>query len=355
MTEGTLPAPGRPLSSSRRPWLSPRTLGMAALGLVVSALALVLAFWHVRLAGGLALEPRFHLAELGRALRGVRPGWLAVFVVANLATLGARAVQLAATARRRDGHAPGLHACYQAVAVAQMAQNVLPARLSEAVRVVALTRADDVGPGAATGAVLLGRVLDLGALLVVTCLPVLALRLPAASSRGLRLAAAVGTAAALVVVALLLLFYRRRQALARQAASVRPWLGRAVAGIAEGLSALGDARRLVVAAAASLAIPLLLAACYGSALYAFGLGSLPAGTTLVLVLAVLCAIAIPSAPSSVGVFHAAVTLTLTSLGAPAAAAAAFALCTHAISVVSFVAAGSIALAHLGGRSLLRQA
>ena len=102
------------------------------------------------------------------------------------------------------------------------------------------------------------------------------------------------------------------------------------------------------------AIPIALAATYGAALYAFGLGGLPAGTTLVLVAAILFAIAIPSAPSSVGVFHAVTTWTLTALGAPPARAAAFALVTHAIGVVTFIGLGAVALSELGGRAALRE-
>ena len=56
---------------------------------------------------------------------------------------------------------------------------------------------------------------------------------------------------------------------------------------------------------------------------------------------------IPSAPSSVGVYHAAVTWLLPSLGAPLAQAAAFAIVTHAIGVVSFVALGTISLLEVG--------
>jgi uncharacterized membrane protein YbhN (UPF0104 family) len=149
---------------------------------------------------------------------------------------------------------------------------------------------------------------------------------------------------------------QRRQAwLVERAHRVRPWLAHAVGGFVDGLSALGDRRRLGWAGLATLAIPPTLALTYGAALLAFGMGGLPVGSALVLTAVVLFAIAVPSAPSSVGVFHAAATLTLTRLGAPAAEAAALALVVHAIGVVSFVSLGAVALAQLGGRALLRQA
>jgi uncharacterized protein (TIRG00374 family) len=327
------------------------------LGVAVSALALVLAFWRIDLAHGLKLTPRARPAELASALVGVRGGWLLVFAAFNVSTLAIRAVQLRALVRRRDGSLPRLWACYQAVAVGMMAQNLLPARLSEAARVVALTHADAVGPAAATGAVVFGRVLDLLALLIITCIP-FALwprDLPVANAQAMRAIVIAGAIVAALLVALLIVFYRRRAWLVERAHRVRPWLAHAVGGFAEGLSAIGDRRRLALAALSSLAIPLTLALTYGSALRAFSLECLPAGTTLLLVAAVLCAIAVPSAPSSLGVYHAVTTWTLTSLGAPVAAAAAFALVTHAIGVVSFVSLGGVALVQLGGRRLWRQA
>ena len=330
-----------------------RLVVLALIGVAVSGVGLLLAFWRVRFSGGFTVEPRVHLDELGAALRGVHGGWLVAYGVFNIGTLGIRAFQLQAAARTRDGRAPRWYACYQAVAVGMMAQNILPARLGEAVRVVALTRADDVSPAQATGAIVFARVLDLAAVLLVTCVPPLVLALPAASTRGLRVGAEVGSIAALVLVALLIVFYRRRAALSARASRVRPWLGTLLHELADGLSALADWRRLTVAVLASLAIPITLALQYGSSLYAFGLGNLPSGTTLVLVAAILFAIAIPSAPSSVGVFHAATTFVLVGLGAPPAQASALAIVTHAIGVVTFIVLGCVALLELGGRKILR--
>jgi uncharacterized protein (TIRG00374 family) len=325
---------------------------LAVAGIAVSAVGLLLAFWRVRIVGGLAITPRVHLDELWAAMQGVRGGWLLLYGVLNISTLGIRAFQLEAAARRRDGKAPRWYACYQAVTVGMMAQNILPARLSEAVRVVALTRADDVSAFSATGAIVLARVLDLAALLAVTCVPPLLLNLPAASTHGLRVGAIIGTVAAALLIALLLLLYRRRAALAERAARVRPWLGRLLAEFADGLSAIGDRRRLAAVTVTSLCIPITLALQYGAAMFAFGLGGMPSGTTLVLVAAIMFAIAIPSAPSSVGVFHAATTFVLVGLGAPPAQAEALALVTHAIGVVTFIVLGAVALMQLGGRKLL---
>jgi uncharacterized membrane protein YbhN (UPF0104 family) len=331
-----------------------RTVVLTAFGVAVSALGVVLAFWHVRFAGGLHLVPRVHLHELWSALRGVDPAWLCAFAALNISTLVLRAFQTQALVRRRDGGAPRWYACWQAVTVGMMAQNILPARLSEAARVVALVHADRVRASTVTGALVLGRILDLVALLACTCVPSIALGLAAADTRAMRTFAAVGSGVAAVLVALLIWFYRRRAQAVAWGHRHRPWLGHLVDGLADGLSALGSRKRLGEAAASTILIPLALAATYGAALRAFGLGGLPTGTTLVLVAAVLFAIAIPSAPSSVGVFHAVTTWTLTALGAPPAQAAAFALTTHAIGVVTFIGLGAVALTELGGRQILHE-
>ncbi|MCU1278657.1 MAG: hypothetical protein JWM53_2203 [bacterium] len=331
-----------------------RTVAISAVGLAVSAAGFVFAFWHVHLRGGVHLEPRVHLGQLRAALGGVQPLWLLAFAALNVTTLLLRAFQTQSLVRRKDGSEPRWYAAWQSVTVGMMMQNILPARLSEAARVVALVRADDVRASTVTGALVLGRILDLVALLIVTCVPSIALGLAAANTRAMHIFAAAGSTVAGLLVALLVVFYRKRERVAAWAHGHREWLGHLVGGFAEGLSALGSRRRLIEASLSTLGIPIALAATYGSALYAFGLGGLPAGTTLVLVAAILFAIAIPSAPSSVGVFHAVATWTLTALGADPARAAAFALVTHAIGVVTFIGLGAIALSELGGRAALRE-
>jgi uncharacterized membrane protein YbhN (UPF0104 family) len=331
-----------------------RVVALTVLGVLISAAGFLFAFWHVQLHGGVRIVPRVHLADLKAALAGAQVLWLLAFAALNVTTLVFRSFQTQSLVRRKDGSAPRWYAAWQSVTVGMMMQNLLPARLSEAARVVALVRADDVRASTVTGALVLGRVLDLIALLAVTCVPSMALGLAAADTRAMHIFAVAGSVVSAVMVALLVVFYRRREAAAAWGHSHHQWLGHLVGGFAEGLSALGSRTRLVEASLSTLAIPAALAATYGAGLYAFGLGGLPAGTTLVLVAAILFAIAIPSAPSSVGVYHAAATWTLTALGAPPARAAAFALVTHGIGVVMFIGLGAIALSELGGRAALRE-
>jgi uncharacterized protein (TIRG00374 family) len=319
-------------------------------GLIVSALALLFAFARVvHTDGGWRLRPITGWAELRAALLSANPGWLAGFVFFNLATLFPRALQLSALARRRDDRAPSFAAAWHAVALGFLAQNLLPARLGEAARVVGLVRAGNVPPAGAVAACVLGRVLDLIALVLVVCVPSLLFGLDAMGR--LRTISLAGTALAGAAIAALVVLYRRRANLSRRVGRLGPRAGRVIGDFAEGLSAFGSWSRLAVAALASLAAPLTVVLAYGSALRAFGLGDLPPGSTLLLVATLLLAIAIPAAPSSVGVYHAAVSWLLRALGAGAAQAVAFAIVTHALGVVTFVLVGAASMVRLGAGPL----
>jgi len=198
------------------------------------------------------------------------------------------------------------------------------------------------------GATVLGRVMDLVALLLVTCAPPLLFGLSAAAAGPVRAATGVGSAVAVALVIGLVLFYLRRERLARAADSLNQMIGGWVGGLADGLSALGSPVRLFVAAVTARLIPATVAAMYASGARAFGI-VLPAGGALVMVAAVFLAIAVPSAPSAVGVYHAVAIWVLTKLGASAAQAMAFSVSTHAIGVVEFAILGGVSFVQLGGR------
>jgi uncharacterized membrane protein YbhN (UPF0104 family) len=261
----------------------------------------------------------------------------------NLSTLGLRAVQLRAAAKRPDGTPPSLRSCYHAVAVGHLAHTLLPARLGEGARVLALCRAEPIPASSALGAVALGRVCDLYALLAVTCGVPLLFGLPAARLLGLQgpLGVALGLAAALLA-----LLYGLRRVRTRAVARLGPRIGGMFNSFVDGLSALDSRRRLFALISSSLLIPAFVSLSYRAAFAAFEL-SLPSGAALVLVATVFLAIAVPSAPSSLGVYHAAATFVLAAYGAAPARTAAFALCTHALGSIAFIALGGVSLARVG--------
>jgi uncharacterized protein (TIRG00374 family) len=357
----------------------------AALALLASSVGLVVAFARVHVRGGLRVEARLGLGELARALGAARAAWLVVFAVASGLTLVARTLQLRALARRRvlvsepslinsgpapplvsepslinSGPAPPLvsepslinspgpppaasedppstSAVWRAVSVSALAHNLLPGRLGEAIRVLLLAREADIPPAAATAAVALERLLDLIALLAVTCVPSLLLGRAAGPLRHTSL---IGATTAAVLVAALGLLWRHHATAIACLQRVRPSLARALTGFIDGLSAVATPRRLLAAAVPSLTLPVLLTLANAAALHAFGLH---ASHALALVAVTQLAVAVPSAPSSVGVYHAVATWLLATTGEPAAPTAAFAISTHALAVASSSALGAIAL------------
>ena len=114
---------------------------------------------------------KVHWLDVRSALIAARWAWLIAFALLNASTMVTRALQLMALARRENGERPAFGACYRAVTVGMLAQTILPARLGEAARVVAIVKDGDVPAPHAVGAIALGRVLDLVALLSTTCAP----------------------------------------------------------------------------------------------------------------------------------------------------------------------------------------
>jgi uncharacterized membrane protein YbhN (UPF0104 family) len=326
-----------------RAGLTSRVVLLSLLGLLMSAAGLIMAFCHLSWEGGPRLYARVHAGELRSALRAAHGGPLGAFLLLNLSTLALRAVQLRAAARREDGAPPSLRSSYDAVAVGHLAHTLLPARLGEGARVLALCRAEPVATSSAVGAIALGRVCDLYALLVVTCGPPVLFGLPAARILGLAgpLHAAFALAGALAVV-----LYTLRRFSAGTTARLGPRIGGIFASFVDGLSALDSRQRLLALVGSSLCIPAFVSLSYLAAFAAFDL-VLPAGAALVLVAAVFLAIAVPSAPSSLGVYHAAATFVLSALGADPARTAAFALCTHALGSIAFILLGGLSLARVG--------
>jgi hypothetical protein len=81
-------------------------MAVAALGVGVSGVGLLFAFWRVHLDGGFRVEPRVHVADVKAALGHVKLGWLLVFAALNVTTLVLRSFQTQALVRRRRTGTP---------------------------------------------------------------------------------------------------------------------------------------------------------------------------------------------------------------------------------------------------------
>jgi glycosyltransferase 2 family protein len=321
--------------------VSRHRLVSAAVGLLVGATALVISFFHLSLHRPF-LTPRVALVDLASALHSARPSLFALFLLLNSSTLLLRGLQLSAIARRPDGTRPTLAASSRAVAVGILAHNLLPARLGEAARALVLARDGGVPLGGGVGALLVGRVFDLVALLLVACALPFALALDAARTPALHAVAGFGTGLAAALAALLAALHLGRHKIPQLFEKSAPRLSRTLRDFTGGLASLAEPRRLAPAALSSLAVPLLLAAANHAALAALAIDA-PAGTAFALTGILTVGVAIPAAPSSLGTYHALVLLTLTTLGVPPAPALAWALATHLSTTLAGCLLGTAAL------------
>ncbi len=302
------------------------------LGVALSLALLWLAFRGV--------EP----GELGRALAGVRPGWLAPV----LATI---AVRFWLTALRwqvllRPVKRVGLHRLFGVTLIGFMANNLLPARMGELVRAYALGRSEALSKSLSFATIVLERVFDGFTLLAFLVVGALSLRpepwlvWSAAASFGLYLGALAG-----------LLWLRSGRGRGRLLAWLPAGLARRAGGLLDsfalGLDVLRDARALLAVAALSLAIWLTSALGLHAMFLAFGLGLPPYASLLVLAI-VAVAILLPSAPGYVGTLQIGTVAGLALFSVPEATALSLAILYHAVHYIPVTAAG---LAYLGALNL----
>ena len=309
----------------------------AATGIVVSTVFAWLAVRHVR------------LDQVTTALSHARWRWLVPATALLLLSVAFRAVRWSVMFPARRRPSPG--ACFWAINIGYLANALLPFRAGELIRVMALSKDTGTPTGQGLVTILLERLFDLFTVAVLTL--AIAPMIPASWARtwlvALSLltvavaAACVGLArsAALQRLASRLIakvppLERRRQTLRTAAAALEPLRSARAAGTVLAWS--------FAAWAVLLASTLMVerAVVHGLAW--------PSGA-LALV-ATTYAQAIPSSAASIGVFEAAARQALSTFGVASAAALAFALIYHAVSILPLLPLGVAGVGRLGVRSLL---
>jgi hypothetical protein len=308
---------------------------------------------------GLAIAfRRVDLAALGTALADANWWWFAGAVVAVIAAIVVRAWrwQLLLAPIERIGTGP----LFSATMVGYFGNGVLPMRLGELMRAVAIgRRGGRVDVSTALGSIAVERLLD-----VASALAVAALVVPFSGGLGGGVAAWSG-AAALVIVAFGGLLWASRSAWVRRLVSRVESSGgggrlRGLAGsFLRGLLILGEGpgqsvpggkggagqalSKLLPIGLATAIIWILYAVMVWTAARAAGIPLSWLDSGLVL-LATVVAVSVPAAPGYVGTYHAAVVLVAADLlGHPAAQAQAFAILSHAASWLPTVAIGALCL------------
>jgi len=268
------------------------------------------------------LVRRLDVARLGAALAAASLPLVALAAAVNLGQVGVRALFLRALLAPVCA-VPWARLCRYNLALFA-ANNLLPARAGEWVRIELLRSREDVPRAASLAVALVEKVLDAIALLLLALpLPLLLPGLPRSAVAAMWLLGAGGLVALVAAWALARWGERstgRLGQLARGAAAVRR--GRSLAG------ALGWS--LASHAVDAIAIAICLAALDLH---------LPAASSLLVLLAVTLVLALPSAPAGMGSLEVGAVAALRLLGVDEARALAFALIYHAMQVVPVTALG----------------
>jgi glycosyltransferase 2 family protein len=289
-----------------------------------------------------ALE-RVQLRDVWAELRGAEPGWLGLGIALLMLSVLVRAERwrsLFSPATR-----PPLRAANGALLVGYFFNSILPARAGEAARIVSLKRRAQTSQAETLATVVLERLYDVAALIVLFFAA--SRWLPPTSWSGSTALLAAGLVGALVVAVVILGAFGERPI----AAALRP-LGRLglsgerieqIAGsVGRGLAGLRHPRVAAVAGAWTMLAWLLTALSTWLVMRALDL-DLPPGAGVLVVIAIGLAMVLPAAPGALGVFEGAVILALQAYGVAVAPALAYAIALHAVHVLPFLIAAPVVL------------
>jgi uncharacterized protein (TIRG00374 family) len=242
---------------------------------------------------------------------------------------------------------PPLRAVGHAAFVGYFFNNILPARAGEAARVIALYGKARTPRAETIGTVVIERVFDLLALLVLlfACYPLL----PEIS--WLRAAALLGivlVAGVLVLVAVLVRYDERAvrwllsplRRLPGAGASER--VEQAVGNATRGLVALREPRVALRGMALTLASWVVLGFSFWILTAALHL-DVPVVAGMLVVVAINLSLVLPSSPAALGVFEAATIVALRAFDVPQAEALSYALVLHLLNLVPFLVIGAALL------------
>jgi hypothetical protein len=267
---------------------------------------------------------RVPLAEIGKQIASVSPGWLAASVVISLAIFLLRALRWVWILRPL-GRVPFFPA-FRATAAGFAANTVLPARAGEVLRPAILARERGLPFPALLASVVFERILDALAQLVF-----------------------LGIALAAVLIALFAVVWREAterlfELLFRLLPErLRPILRRIAHTFLDGFASLKTPRLAALVAAGSLGMWLVINVQIYCVMRAFGL-ALPLSAAYVVTTAAVLGLAVPT-PGGVGGYHAAVQFALTDVfRVPVATATGVALLAHAVSFVPISIVGFVLFA-----------
>jgi uncharacterized protein (TIRG00374 family) len=312
----------------------------AVIGIALSA---ALLFWAMR---GVNLD------EVGARLRAARTLPLVVAALVATITFPLRVIRWRYLLRREDGGPLPAMPLWHAVAIGFMANNLLPFRAGELVRVFAACRLAGAGFGAVLSSIAVERIFDGLAVVALLAGGLLASSLPAnVAIGGVPLAHAIQISgmvafAALAAATLVVAFPLAAERLVRRvlpAGRMTDRIVMAIESIRQGLSALQSPRRLAGVAFWSLVIWMLNALAFWIAFSAFDISVDYAGA-LILQGVVVVGISVQFAPGFVGQFEAAIVAALALYNVSNDVASSYAIAYHAVTFLPIVLLGFWSLA-----------
>jgi uncharacterized protein (TIRG00374 family) len=316
-----------------------RRIALSLAGLAVSATLLL---WALR---GVSF------ADVVRQIQAARPLPLAAAVLIASLTYPIRLVRWRFLLRDDDGGPLPAAPLWHAVAIGFMANNTLPFRAGELVRVFTVTRLAGVRFSAALSSIAVERVFDALAVVTVFSLALLGSDLPpSVTIGGVSVAHAALVAGALGVAALALAILVVALPLAAEAA-VRAVLpaGRltdrlvgVIEGIRQGLTVLRSPARLAGVVFWSLVLWCVNALAFHVAFAAFGI-PVGYGGALVMQGVLVLGISVQFTPGFVGQFEAAIVAALALYGISNALASSYAIAFHMTTFVPIILLGAWSL------------
>lgn len=238
--------------------------------------------------------------------------------------------------------------------IGYVANNVLPARLGELIRVHYLGDREGISRASALGTVVVERVVDLVAVVAIASVALLVLSVRGVVANAILVGAAV--AGLLLIVLALGIVAHRLPGMDRIAALVEryPRVRDLASSLQGGLAVAGRPRTLAEALAASAASWSMAVLAFAAVGQAIGV-ELSIGQAALIASGVALASAVPAGPSNLGTFEFAAVEIGKAIGVPGDSAFALALLVHATILVVTSVGGGIAFARLGWRDRSRAA
>jgi uncharacterized protein (TIRG00374 family) len=277
-------------------------------------------------------------ADLARVLGSAKPGWLALAVLAYWLELGARVIRWRALLSHMEKDVR-LGDAASAFMIGYAANNVLPAKLGELVRVDLISRLAGVSRMASLGTVMVERLFDVLLIVLMAGISIGALVLPAtvdvARLRSGMLLLGTGSALLLVIA----MFVARNGVSGWNVSGwkLSPAIRARLGNLVRGIHTLASPARCGRILAASLVIWALNAVAMWLIVFALGVTLSPLQTLLLVGIVGLVAV-LPAPPGGLGVLQYAFTLVFELLGKP--------------SAVGLVASATVQIALLGSVTLV---